>query len=79
MDILDEMFGNLVVYVWIGDDDMRAVLLRSEDVDQAKMFTEYGDGEKADTWDRFLYLLEDEDIEYYDISDNLDVFENGRV
>jgi hypothetical protein len=79
-DILGSMFDNIVVYVWMdctddGDGD-HAILLRAEDVDKAKEFTEYiSDKREAESFSDFLHLLDNEDIEYYDISDSVDIFE----
>ena len=80
-DILDTMFENIVVYVWMDcteDDDAQdhAILLKAEDVDRARDFTEnVSDVRTAESFDDFKQLLREEEIEFHDISDSVDIFE----
>ena len=82
MDILDLMFENLVIYIWMDCTDATdvgrdgAVLLKVEDVDRAKEFTEYiSDKRGAESFEDFKNLLRNDDIEFHDVSDSIDIFE----
>jgi len=68
-DILDNMFENLVVYVWYNpndDDDSGAVFLRASDVDKVREYTDYiSDRTKAVSFGDFVVLLQDLEFPFY--------------
>lgn len=74
-DLLESMFGELIVYVWGNNPDDEcwgAVLIKIRDLDKVQNFGEnISSDESAQSFSQFVSLLKSEQIPYYDISNSM--------
>jgi hypothetical protein len=76
-DILENMFENLVIYVWqnpLNDNDCGAILIAVEDFSHVQSLSEnIHDPGKPDakSFDELCDILSNDGIAYDDISDNM--------
>jgi len=76
-DILENMFENLVIYVWqnpLDDNDCGAIIIAVKDFDFVQSLRENihdpGDPD-AESFDELCKILKDYEISYYDISSSM--------
>lgn len=79
-DILENMFENLVVYVWqnpLNDDDCGAILIAAKDFSSIQELSENycGSEKEAKSFDDLCGLLWDSEISYYNISDSMHYYQ----
>jgi hypothetical protein len=75
--LLETMFEGLVIYVWnnpLNDDDCGAIIFRSEDFSEVQeIIGEYpSDKPPAKSFGAFERALDDAEIPYDDVSDNME-------
>lgn len=76
-DILENMFENLVIYVWqnpLDDNDCGAILIAVKDFNYVQSLSENihdpGDPD-AQSFDQLCCILRNDEVSYYDISDSM--------
>jgi len=80
-DILENMFENLVIYVWqnpLNDNDCGAILIAAKDFSYVQSLSEniHDPGEpEAKSFDDLCGILWDTEISYYNISDSMHYYQ----
>ena len=79
-DILENMFENLVVYVWqnpLDDDDCGAILIAVEDFNYVQSLSENLSSRErlAKSFSDLCDILSNDEVEYDDISDNMHYYQ----
>lgn len=73
-DIIDEMFYNLYLYVWhnpLDDEDSGAILIKTQDADKVRRFTENASDEddRATSFIDLTIKLVEAGIPFYEVDD----------
>jgi len=79
-NILENMFENLVVYVWqnpLDDDDCGAILIAAQDFSHVQELSENLSSRDrlAKSFDDLCGMLWDSEVSYYNISDSMHYYQ----
>lgn len=79
-DILENMFENLVIYVWqnpLDDDDCGAILIAAKDFNHVQNFSENVSrySRDAKSFNELCDILRSDNISYYNISDSMHYYQ----